>query len=91
MRLLKNLEIKVILFAILFTLLQTSTANAGGGCGLSNPEISKDLVKPGESFSVDFSFIQNDSDINYADSNVAPEVNFSSSINFLKHKKIYIG
>lgn len=66
-------------------------ANAGGGCGYTTPEISKSLVKPGESFTIDFSFIQNDSDINYADTKNAPEVNFSSSINFLKQKMIFKG
>ena len=91
MRIIKNLVIKVILLSFFITSLQTSTAIAGGGCGFSTPKISKSLVKPGESFSVDFSFIQNDSDIDYTDPNVAPEVNFSSSINFLKQKMVYIG
>ena len=91
MQIIRKLGIYMTLFSFLFTSLQTSAANAGGGCGFSTPEISKSLVKSGESFSVDFSFIQNDSDINYADPNVAPEVNFSSSIDFLKQKMVFIG
>lgn len=86
MRLKKMLGIKLIIFTILATNLQVFTANAGGGCGSTTPEISRSLVKPGETFTVDYSFIHYDSDINYADVSIAPEVNFSSSIVFLRKK-----
>jgi hypothetical protein len=64
---------------------------AGGGCGVTSPEISASIVKPGQSFHVDFSFIQNDSDIDYASETNFPEINFSSSSTFLSQKMQFRG
>ena len=76
---------------MLLTLVTSIEAQAGGGCGVSNPTVSNSLIKPGQTFYVDFSFIQNDSNINYADPKIAPEVNFSSSLPFLQQRMIFRG
>jgi len=86
----KLFKITLLLVSLFAFLLPVIPANAGGGCGSSIPKISRSLVGPGESFYVEFSFIQYDSDINYADPSVAPEVNFSSSIDFLRKKMSFI-
>ena len=71
--------------------LATPSAHAGGGCGISIPSSSSTFIKPGQSFHVDFSLIQYDSDINYADPKIAPEVNFSSSVAYLQQRMIFSG
>ena len=86
-----RIRVLLILSALVINFLTPFDANAGGGCGLSIPTSSSTFVKPGESFHVDFAFIQNDSNIDYADPKIAPEVNFSSSLPFLQKRMQYIG
>jgi len=81
----------VLLTSILLSVIVTPSARAGGGCGVSIPTASSTFIKPGQSFTIDFSFIQFDSDINYADPKIAPEVNFSSSVAYLQQRMIFLG
>ena len=85
-------RLAVVLFSsILLSVIVTPSARAGGGCGVSIPTASSTFIKPGQSFNIDFSFIQFDSDINYADPKIAPEVNFSSSVTYLQQRMIFSG
>jgi hypothetical protein len=88
-------SIKVVALSFLFVLsyavLIPNSAQAGGGCGVSIPTTSSTFIKPGQSFYIDFSFIQFDSDINYADPKIAPEVNFSSSVAYLQQRMLFLG
>lgn len=81
----------VLFSSILLSVIVTPSAHAGGGCGVSIPTTSSTFIKPGQSFNIDFSFIQFDSDINYADPKIAPEVNFSSSVAYLQKRMIFSG
>ncbi len=77
--------------ALILALVVPVEASAGGGCGVSNPSVSNSYIKPGQTFYVDFSFVQNDSNINYSDPKIAPEVNFSSSLAFLQQRMTFRG
>lgn len=81
----------VLFSSILLSVLVTPSAHAGGGCGVSIPTASSTFIKPGQSFHIDFSLIQFDSVINYADPKIAPEVNFSSSVAYLQQRMIFSG
>ena len=61
-----------------------STAEAGGGCGFDTPRISKDVVKPGDSFDLTIEYVMYDvSPTLYQDPNYVPYVTFSNSIPWL--------
>ena len=77
--------------AIFLTVFSPVQSHAGGGCGSAPATTSSSFIKPGQSFYIDFSFIQYDSDINYADPKIAPEVNFSSSLDYLQQRMTFAG
>ena len=77
--------------AIFLTVFSPVQSHAGGGCGSAPATTSSSFIKPGQSFYIDFSFIQYDSDINYADPKIAPEVNFSSSADYLQQRMTFAG
>ena len=77
--------------AIFLTVFSPVQSHAGGGCGSAPATTSSSFIKPGQSFYIDFSFIQYDSDINYADPKIAPEVNFSSSVDYLQQRMTFAG
>ena len=77
--------------AIFLTVFSLVQSHAGGGCGSAPATTSSSFIKPGQSFYIDFSFIQYDSDINYADPKIAPEVNFSSSLDYLQQRMTFAG
>ena len=83
--------VAVLFSSILLSVLVTPSAHAGGGCGVSIPSTSSTFIKPGQSFHIDFSLIQYDSDINYADPKIAPQVNFSSSVAYLQERMTFSG
>jgi len=87
----KRFLLGLFLVASQLTLISPS-AQAGGGCGSSNPRISTDLVKPGQTFDVTTEYQLFDADPNqYLDPNYVPLVTFSKSISWLTQTSQFLG
>jgi len=72
------------LIAISLIAISPTAAQAGGGCGFSEPRISNYLAKPGQSFDVTTEYVMYDVSLSlYKDPNYVPYVSFSSSISWL--------
>jgi hypothetical protein len=79
-----RLRLFISLLLTLTFITPVNSAQAGGGCGFSEPRISNYLAKPGQSFDVTTEYVMYDVSLSlYKDPNYVPYVSFSSSIPWL--------